>query len=155
MQDEMEIYPYMPADTDADTDAIDGDTTAYKEIAAAYEQVLMLPPLTPPMTVVPLEARHTRTFPNDEEPGSELQLEESYPPQGDVTQEIPPRPRRPPKTHSLPSPISNEDPPSTPKTPEDPLTMYRYPTRMADKVALLSVMRITAMRARMKNPVAS
>ena len=68
-------------------------------------------------------------------------------------------------TQSLPSTISSEDLPSTPETPEDPPTRHRYPTRthsapnrmnltaMADKMALLSAMHITAKRAIREDPV--
>ena len=129
VQDETEAYLHMPTDTDTDT--IDGDTTANKEITAAYEQVLMPPPLSPPTAEAPLEGETYQDLPicgDDEEPGSELHLEETYPPpQGDATQEITPRPRRPPKTQSLPSPISSEDLPSNPETPEDPPTHLLSP----------------------------
>ena len=73
----------MPADTDTDT--IDGGTTANKEIIAAYEQVLMPPPLSPPTAEAPLEGETYQDLPicaDDEEPGSEFHLEEIYPPQG-------------------------------------------------------------------------
>ena len=166
VQDETEAYSHMPADTDTDTK--DGDTTANKEITAAYEQVLMPPPLSPPRAEAPLEGETYQDLPicaDDEEPCSELHLEETYPPQGDATQEITPRPRRPPETQSLPSPIPSEDLPSTPETPEDSPTRHHYPTRtrsapnrmnltaMSDKMALLSAMYITAKRAMREDPI--
>ena len=78
VQDETEAYLHMPTDTDTDT--IDGDTTANKEITAAYEQVLMPPPLSPPTAEAPLEGETYQDLPicgDDEEPGSELHLEET------------------------------------------------------------------------------
>ena len=107
MQDEVEVHPHIPADTDTDTK--DGDTMANEKITAAYEQVLMPPPLSPPTAEVPFEAeiyQDLSTPANDAEPGSELQLEEIHPFLGYVTLELPPRPRRPPKSRPWPSSAS-------------------------------------------------
>ena len=87
MQDEVEVYPHMPADTDIDTTE---DTTADEDITAAYAQVPMPAPLSLPMAEAPLDAethQDLSTSANDEEP--DLQLEEIYPSQGDVPPEIP------------------------------------------------------------------
>ena len=107
---------------------------------------------------------------HDEEPVQENNLDDIYPPQGDNVPGVLPRPWRPPKTPTptttptRPRPVAVQDPRSNAETHEDSPSIHRYPSRtrsaptrlnltcIADKIATLSVMHVTAKRAMRDDP---